>query len=223
MARAEAGPTPLRDAEPLPLVRAPELARRPVELVPRALASLGTCASGTGNTRCQALGPAVEGELLALYRPTPYFAFGGALSYGRRAGSLPNGALAAETLSLALAGRVYLLEEGVLDPYLEALVGWGSERTTLVASSAEAASTTRTGAKEEDLAFGPFGRAGGGVDWFVAPSVKVGLVAAFSQLVLARGETCRAGSCAAGAAAGGAARGGLSAGLGLSVLLGQGL
>src|SRR5260221_4691131 len=97
-------------------------------------------------------------------------------------GSWPPGSPAGATLSFGLAGRVYLLEEGALDPYLEALVGWGSERTTLRPNAASGA------VREEDAAFGPAGRAGGGVDWFVGSSVKIGLAAAYGQLLLARAE-----------------------------------
>ena len=187
--------------------------------MPRVLITLPTCVSGVGEARCEALGPALGGELLALYRPTPYFAFGGAFAYGRAGGAVPSGALTAETLALTLVARVYLLEEGDLDPYLEALVGWGRDQTTFRASDANAASR----AQEADSSFGSFGRAGGGIDWFVTSSVKVGLVMAYGQLVLARGETCRAGRCVAGPAPGGAIRGGVSTGLGLSVLLGPSL
>jgi len=221
---AQAGPPPLREAEPLPLVRAAELPRRPVELVPRAVISLSSCASGVEEARCEALGPSLGGELLALYRPTPYFAFGGGLSYGRAAGSLPSAELSAEALSFTLAGRVYLLEEGMLDPYLEALVGWGRERTTFLPNATSAESRrAAAGVKEQDAAFGPFGRAGGGVDCLVGSSVKVGFVAAYGQLVFARGESCRAGRCVAGSAPSGSVRGGITVGVGASVLFGQSL
>jgi hypothetical protein len=170
---ASAALPPLRDAEPLPLARAPELARRPVELTAAATASLALCRSGDQST-CRGLGPAYGGELAALFRPTPYFAFGGSFGYSRADRTLRDHALTLETTALAMVGRAYLLEEGAVDPYLEGLVGWAGA---------------------------PFARAGGGVDWFVGPGVKVGVLAGYSELMLGRGA--------------------LTGGLGLSVLFGE--
>jgi hypothetical protein len=156
---ASAAPPPLRDAEPLPLARAPELARRPVELTAAVTASLALCRNGD-RSLCRALGPAYGGELAALYRPTPYFAFGGSFGYSRADTTLRGHALTLETTALAMVGRAYLLEEGAVDPYLEGLVGWAGA---------------------------PFARAGGGVDWFVGPGLKIGVLAGYSELMLGRG------------------------------------
>ena len=156
---ASAAPPPLRDAEPLPLARAPELARRPVELMAAVTASLALCRNGD-RSLCRALGPAYGGELAALYRPTPYFAFGGSFGYSRADTTLRGHALTLETTALAMVGRAYLLEEGAVDPYLEGLVGWAGA---------------------------PFARAGGGVDWFVGPGLKIGVLAGYSELMLGRG------------------------------------
>ena len=171
---ASAAPPPLRDSEPLPLARAPELARRPVELAAAATASVALCRRDSERATCRALGPAYGGELAVLYRPTPYFAFGGSFGYSRADATRRGHALSLETTALAMVGRAYLLEEGAVDPYLEGLVGWAGA---------------------------PFARAGGGVDWFVGPGVKVGVLAGYSELVLGRGA--------------------LTAGLGVSVLFGE--
>lgn len=181
-------PPPERAPEPLPLPRAPELARRPVELAIRATTSLEPCA-GNASTACTAPGPAFGAGVVPLYRPTPYFAFGAAFGYSHAAGTERGTRRARSTLELGMTGRVYLLEEGALDPYLETAVGWASERNELGVT--------------ERVAVGPFGRAGGGVDWFVTSGVKLGLHAGYSQLMLRRGA--------------------VSAGLGLSVLLGESL
>jgi hypothetical protein len=196
-----------------------------VELVARGGLSASSCVAGGAEARCNALGPIYGGELLVLYRPSPYFAFGGAGGYGRATGSLASRNLSAETLSFAVVGRVYLLEEGTLDPYFEALFGWGSERTTLTEATVDASPGRAPAANgsEADAAFGPLGRAGGGVDWLVGPELKLGIAANYAELVLARGETCRAGRCLAGPAPSGSVRGSLSVGLGLSLLLGQAL
>jgi hypothetical protein len=214
LASAFGPPPPLRDDEPLPWPRAPELARRPVELLPAAKVSLPRCEEGAGRARCDELGPSFGGELSALYRPTPYFAFGATAGYGVARGSVSGGALAATTLTLGVAARVYLLETGELDPYLDALFGWGALTTTLEAPN---------GLRDTDSAYGPLGRAGGGVDWMLSPTVKLGFNAGFMALLLARGERCHAGYCSDGPAVGGAMSGALTAGLELGILLGNSL
>ncbi len=137
------------------------------------------CEGSQGRERCRTLGPALGGELAALHRPSPYFAFGAAASYSVASGSVaPRQELAEKTLTLGLTLRVYLVEAGALDPYLEALIGWGSQTTTLVADG---------GPHGTDSRLGPVGRAGGGVDLLVSPRVKVGGTAGFSELVLEGG------------------------------------
>src|SRR5262245_31095736 len=115
LASALATPPPLRDDEPLPWPRAPELARRPVEPLPAAKVSLPRCEEGAERARCDELGPTFGGEVSALYRPTPYFAFGASGGYGVARGSLSGGTLTATTLTLGVVARVYLLETGELD------------------------------------------------------------------------------------------------------------
>lgn len=175
LAAALAGPPPLRDDEPLPWPRAPELARSPVELLPTFRISLPFCDDGSARDGCHALGPALGGELATLYRPTPYFAVGGSASYVVAAGSTSGAPLAAKTLTLGISARVYLLESGELDPYLEGLMGWGSVTTTL---------TPPGGLAQSQSEFGPLGRTGGGVDWLLSPRVKVGLTAGLDVLLL---------------------------------------
>ena len=175
LAAALAGPPPLRDDEPLPWPRAPELARSPVELLPVFRLSLPFCHDASAREGCHSLGPAVGGELATLYRPTPYFAFGAAASYAVAHGSLSGAPLTAKTLALGVSARVYLLEAGALDPYLEGLLGWSSLTTTLMPPGALARS-------ESEL--GPLGRTGGGVDWLLSPRVKVGVTAGLDVLLL---------------------------------------
>jgi hypothetical protein len=145
---------------------------------------------------------------------TPYFAFGVSAGYGVARGSLPGGTLTATTLSLGVVARVYLLETGELDPYLDALFGWGALTTTFEAPNASV---------DTDSAYGPLGRAGGGVDWMVSPAVKLGFNAGFMTLVVDRGESCHAGYCTTGRAGGGSMSGALSGGLELGILLGNSL
>lgn len=191
-ALARAAPAPLRDPEPAPLPRAPERLRRPVELAPKLSVIEPLCGRGDTAGPC-ALGAVAGGELAALYRPTAYFAFGGGAFYGRGLGSARG--VSGEALGLALVGRVYLLEDGALDPYLEALAGVSSERV---------AHRERPGFTEVATATGSYGRAGGGLDWFAMPTLKLGVFAGYSELLPA-------------------GRGAVTAGFGASLLLGEGL
>jgi hypothetical protein len=157
---ASAEPPLLRDDEPLPLAREPELARRPVELSPAVTTSLTLCRGGSARDACRAFGPAFGGELGALYRPSPYFAFGGSFGYTRANARVRGRELTRETTALAMVARVYLLEAGAVDPYLEGQVGWAAV---------------------------PFARAGGGVDLFLGHNVKIGVLAGYSEFGLERG------------------------------------
>lgn len=208
-------PPPLFDAGPPPLPRAPVRARHPVEVVPEATLGLSLCESGDGSERCEALGPEFGGGLTALYRASPYFAFGGGVEYTRSTGKLAGaGDVTATHVGLGLSSRVYLMEEGAVDPYLELSLGWSSWRTAL---------TTYDGARLEDGAFGPSARAGGGIDFVPFESVKVGFAVGWRELVLGSGERCESGRCRAGGLQGGATHGSLIAGLRVSLLFGDAL
>jgi hypothetical protein len=195
------------------LARAPERSRRPVEVIPEATLLLSSCEDGAGRERCEALGPGLGFGVSALYRPNPYFGFGGGVTYARSGGRLSGlGSLSGEALGLGLAGRVYLLEKGDLDPYLELLLGWSSFRTTLDDPSS---------ARVEDSAFGPRARAGGGIDYVVSDSVRIGMAAGMSLLVFGRREHCAAGRCELGTPTGGAMNGALVGSLRVTFLLGN--
>lgn len=185
---------PLRDPEPAPLTRAPEHLRRAVELVPKLDVVLPLCGGTDRAPPCE-LGPVAGGELAALYRPTAYFAFGSGAFYGRALGNGTPGVVAGDALGLALVGRVYLLEAGPVDPYLEALAGVGVERVTR---------RKGPGASEVDTSSGSYGRAGGGIDWFATASAKLGVFAGYSELLPA-------------------GRGAVTAGFAASVLFGESL
>ena len=217
VARCETGhvppPRPEVDDGPPPLARAPEHARRPIEVIPELSLSLPTCQSGAGAERCAALEPALGAGLAALYRPNPYFAFGGGFSYSESPSSAQaEGAVHGEMLGVAAHGRVYLYEQGVFDPYLELELGYGSLRSTLV---------TVGGARYEDAAFGPLARVGGGLDFVVMPSLELGGAVGFTYVLLDRGERCSAGRCVRGSAPSGAMLGALVFGLRATVLFGD--
>ena len=207
-------PPALREPEPAALPRAPERLRAPLELVPKVVTWLPMCRSGPDSERCASLGPAFGPELAAFYRPIPYFAFGATFAYAHAGGSFGGGALSSSLMEGSLVGRVYLLETGAFDPYLEAFIGWASARTSLAWPS---------GYTDLDSAFGPFGRAGGGVDWFVGSGVKLGVFGGFDEFVFVGGARCRTGQCATGDVPSSLLRGAITLGIGVSVLVGDAL
>jgi len=205
-------PRPDVDQGRAPLLRAPEHARKPVEVVSELTLSLPTCRSGAESERCTALDPALGGGLAVLHRPNPYFAFGAALAYSRATTSAhAEGALDGEMFGVGAHGRVYLYETGAFDPYLELELGYGSLRTTLV---------TVGGARYEDAAFGPTARVGGGADFVVLPSLELGGAFGFTHLLLERGERCAAERCVAGSAPSGAMVGAVVFGLRATLTVG---
>ena len=214
-ARAAPGHVPPPRAEidqgPPPLERAPERARRPVALVSEGLLSLPTCQSLAGAEHCRALVPAVGVGFTALYRPYPYFSFGAGFSYARATATHAGGLLEGELLTGGAWGRVYFYEEGAFDPYLELMLGYGSNTTTLSGAG---------GAQSEASAFGPTTRVGGGIDVAVLSHLELGAAVGFAHLLIERGEQCKADGCVRGSAPGGAMLGALSIGLRATVLWG---
>jgi hypothetical protein len=180
-------PPPVLRAEPSAAPRSPVEERRPVELAVfgRALAPLDSAARGSG----LGAGAGVS------FRTSPYFSLG-------TEGSVLH--VQAEdgdrTLSLELAavGRVYLLEAGLLDPYLELVFGYGAERS-------------RPGTAPSH---GPSARVGGGLDLVVLSPLKLGLHVAYREIV-------RAAPGSAALDRGVRAEGGLLAGVALTLPLGE--
>lgn len=154
-----APPAPLPAPEPPPWERPLELSRKPVELAGEVGVSLPLCADDAV-TACSALGAASAGAVAALYRPSPYFAAGGALSFWAASGRVGERELDERVLALGARLRVYLIEQGELDPYLELGFGFAEVRTG-------------EGVRVE-ARLGPFAEVGGGADVLVGSSVRVG-------------------------------------------------
>jgi hypothetical protein len=205
-------PRPELDGEPPPFPRPPEHARRPFELVSELGAALPGCQDGPASERCRALTPALATGFALLYRPYPYFAFGASGSYARSNGTSAVGPLDGEMFAFGASGRVYLYESGAFDPYLELELGYGSFSTTLVATGS---------AREQDSAFGPSARVGGGLDFVVLPALELGAAVGFSRLFLERGEHCASGLCTAGGGPGAAMVGSLVFALSAKLVLGE--
>lgn len=200
------------DPGPPPHARAPTRSRRPVEVAPEARWSLPACGDGSAGERCRALGAALGGALVALYRPNPYFSFGAGVSYRRSAERhTAEGPLSGNALGIGADARVYLYEEGVFDPYLELHLGYAWLRTALFVE----------GTRVEEAAFGPEARVGGGVEFVASSSLRLGGAIGSSHLFLARGERCVERRCIAGGAPGAAALSSFEIGLRASLLFGK--
>lgn len=164
-------PAPPR-AEPLALPRSAVEERSPLELLSlgRVFAPLPAPKGGPG-VRRTGLGAGVG----VGFRNSPYFSLG-AEGSALRASTGTGGV--ATTLEGAAVGRVYLLEAGALDPYLELALGYGTEQ------SAEAA---------RGLVHGPSARAGAGLDVVVASPIRLGALLAYREVVEWSARTCAVG------------------------------
>jgi hypothetical protein len=96
----------------------------------------------------------------ALYRPNPYFAFGGGFVVTEFTGA-PGGA--ARSLELGATTRVYLLESGRVEPYFELWLGGGTESTR---------KATEPKLERHEASAGA--RVGGGIDFYLGEHVRLG-------------------------------------------------
>lgn len=162
-------PPPPRDL-PGALARAPVDERRPVELVAHGRAWVPVAPSAAAPRDSAALGAALG----VGFRTSPYFSVGGEASTLRA----PAARGAQRTsLELAAVGRVYLLEAGPVDPYLELGLGY------------EAGSEHRAGV----LRHGPSARAGGGLDVVVLSALRLGVLVSYREVVSFPAATCTLG------------------------------
>jgi len=193
-AAAEHAPPPaiVLEAPPAPELPSAEYSRRPFELTPELVLGLPSCADGTTeNQRCAGLagGLGVGGTLL--WRPTPYFAFGGtfnALRFGFHPGT--GSGLSESRASgqfVGVLGRVYFFERGVLDPYLELGLGSGSVETR-ADEAGEAYDESTSG-----LAF----RTGGGLEFYLGRHVRLGPAFDWTTFNVSRVRRCGGGRCVA--------------------------
>jgi hypothetical protein len=179
-----AAPPPLRQEAPPALPRPPLDERRPVEVGVFGLGLHPLCAGG-GTAAC-APGTAWGAGVAGLHRTSPYFAFGPRAALAR---TTPGDAGPPRTeLELELALRVYLLEEGTLDPYLELGLGYALARTGR--SGASSGSVER--------AYGPSGTTSVGLDAVLWQGLRVGLLLGYREVLLLGSIPCLGGVCAPG-------------------------
>jgi hypothetical protein len=175
-------------ATPPPELAPLEYARRPFELAPEFALGFPNCSDGSANdTRCQGLGAGVGLGLSALWRVTPYFAFGGTLSASRFAFS-PKGSSelrdsSASGVFYGLLGRVYFADHGPVEPYLELALGGGADRTS-----------AREGddVKYSETALGGAVRVGGAVEFYLGRHLRLGPALDWTRFRVSHVERCDA-------------------------------
>lgn len=153
---------------PPPELAPPEYARRPLEIASEAMLGFPSC-SDSGAARCDGLGPGPGLGFSALWRVSPYFAFGGTVSTSSfrfdpsRRAELER---ARESgLFYGLLGRVYFADHGVVEPYLELGLGSGSGRSSAREADAMTYSETSGGTAL---------RVGGAVELYLGRHVRFG-------------------------------------------------
>ena len=219
--REEHAPPPpiLLDAPPPPERPTPEHSRRPFELSAELLLGLPSCADGSaGNQRCDGMAAGPGLGATALWRPSPYFAFGGTLS-GASFAFRPaqNSGLAegsADGYFWGLLGRVYFFDHGLVEPYLELGLGSGQVRTRARELEAE----------YEEESGGLAVRAGGAIEFYLSRHVRLGPAFDWTRFNVSRVRRCGRGHCVAlDDASNGQGTGFSNVSVRLSVLLGPGL
>jgi len=207
------------EAPPAPELPPPEYPRRPFELTAELLAGLPNCALGSSyNERCESVSAGPGLGATVLYRPSAYFAFGGtlsALSFGFR--TAQDSALAggsADGYFGGLLGRVYFLDHGLVEPYLELGMGSAGVATNAQESAAEYRE------KSAGLAF----RVGGALEFYVSRQLRLGAAYDWTRFSVRHVSRCGQGRCyEVDDASYGHGTGFSSVSLRVSVLLGPGL
>jgi hypothetical protein len=175
---------------PAPPPAAQELSRRPVELVPEAGLVFPVCASGSESSdRCEGVeGGAIFG-FSAFWRVTPRLAWGGGLTIAGFGYDPPERLGYQKTQGgaawIGLLGRVYLFDEGSLDPYFQLGLGGAALGTT--ASIPGGDSYEQTGA-------GPAIQLGVGFDFILSRAIKFGPSLTYTHVFVDKIRRCRTGT-----------------------------
>jgi len=207
-------------AAPAPELPAAEYARRPFELAPELILGFASCSDGsTDDSRCSGLSAGVGVGGTLLWRVSPYFAFGGTLS-DVSFGFHPAAATGLQHTTASgqfygLLARVYFMDHGLVEPYLELGLGGGSIRT----SAREADDV-----QYDEAATGGALRVGGALEFFLSRHLRLGPAFDWTTFDVAHVRRCDGSACAElDAASYGHGTGFSSVSLRLSVLLGEGL
>jgi hypothetical protein len=106
--------------------------------------------------------------------------------FGSASDSVPRGA-GGRLLQFGALGRVYLLESGRLEPYLELWIGGGTQQTHALDLSGERLERASTGLG---------GRVGGGVDFYLGDHFRLGPSIAMARFFTDKVQACpKRGPC----------------------------
>jgi hypothetical protein len=176
---------------PMPPPPPPSLSivRRPVELVPMAGLALPTCADGTSSDdRCEGVEGGLTFGFSAFWRVTPHFAWGGGFDIAAFRYAPPDHVELTDGQGgaawIGVLGRVYFLDETTLDPYLQLGLGGGARGTP---------GTLPGGEKIEETGAGPALQLGGGIDFILAPRIKLGPALSYTHVFVDKIRRCPSG------------------------------
>jgi hypothetical protein len=207
---AEPGPW-LAERPPLPLAEPPERARRLFELNPELALTLPEC-TRRGGPGCAELAFGSELSLSILIRQIPAFAFGAEarrFSFDHAASEGPSKARAS-ALFAGFAARVYFMDRGSFDPFLQLTLGGGS--LGLEAGNALSESATLV----------PALRSAAGCDITLWSWMRIGAFLGYTRYFPASVSHCNGQACIAVPASQAAlAVGGISLGLRLTIAAGE--
>ncbi len=188
---APAPPPALSAPPPLPAAPAPAYARRPVELIPELGLAFPHCAAGSlSNDRCEGVRGGLGLGFAALWRVSPWFAWGGGLELAGFDYKPPDRLhlhdASAVAVSLAIMGRVYFLEEGSLDPYVQLRLGGGALGTTY---------RDDANVQYQDTGAGPSVSIGGGLDFFLSRRLRLGPSIDYTGVFVDKIRHCTGSNC----------------------------
>lgn len=173
---------------PAPAVGSPIYARRTVELIPALGVALANCRAGSrSDDRCEGVGGGGMVGFTGLWRVTPYFAWGGGFEVAAFRNRPPEEAelsdASAAAVWLGLMGRVYFNDEGTLDPYLQLAIGVGALGTR---------ATDPAGVTWEETGAGPAAQIGGGLDFHLSRSLRLGPSLTYTRVFVDKIRRCQA-------------------------------
>jgi len=184
----DAPPPPLTDLPPEPTREGDEYPRRVWEGFPSGGIGTPFCrgtALGAGHCGEATSGATVGAGLL--YRVSPYIAVGLDASLARftSRASTAWGAAYSHASWIGLLVRAYFLDRGLLDPYVETGFGQGSA----VAGHIDAGADVRTAAAAPSV------MAGAGIDFWLAPYLRVGPALSYRISWISSVRGCYAATC----------------------------
>ena len=191
-ASAEHAPPPpiVLSAPPAPELPALEYARRPFELTAELLLGFPNCTPGSvDNQRCDGISAGPGFGATALWRPSPFFAFGGtvnALGFAFQP-SASSGLRQASAGGhfYGLLGRVYFLDHGLVEPYFELGLGGGGLGT----------SAREPDVEYDESASGIAVHTGGALEFYLSRHVRLGPAFDWTTFSVQRVRRCGASRC----------------------------